>query len=85
MQGLIPSTPNPLLIWRASSKLKAASNAHLGAERLELGHSVVERQDLGGADEGEVKRVEEEHEVFALEDMRVRLLRDIAEREYRAF
>lgn len=27
---------------------------------------VVEGDDLGGADEGEVKRVEEEHNVFAV-------------------
>ena len=39
---------------------------HLSAEGLELGDPVVEGEDLGGADEGEVERVEEEHEVLAL-------------------
>ena len=41
---------------------------HLGTERLELCGPVVEGENLGGADEGEVQRVEEEHEVLALMD-----------------
>ena len=39
--------------------------SHLGADLPEFFHPVVESQDLGGADEGEVERVEEEDEVLA--------------------
>ena len=41
-------------------------DSHLCAERLELRDPVIECEDLGGADEGEVERVEEEDDVFAL-------------------
>ena len=46
------------------------SSSHLSAEGFELGDPVVEGEDLGGADEGEVERVEEEHEVLALKKER---------------
>ena len=45
-------------------------SSHLSAEGLELCDPVVEGEDLGGADEGEVERVEEEHEVLALKKER---------------
>ena len=38
---------------------------HRAAQRLELRRPVGEGDDLGGADEGEVKRVEEQDNVLA--------------------
>ena len=42
-------------------------SSYLCAKGLELSDPVIEGEDLGGADEGEVERVEEEHEVLSLE------------------
>ena len=38
---------------------------HRAAQRLELRHPLGEGDDLGGADEGEVERVEEEDDVLS--------------------
>jgi len=70
-QWNVHAAQTTLLPWRVDPgqvgelAVRGATD-HLAIDLAELGGALRERNDLGGAHEGEVQRVEEKHQVFAL-------------------
>ena len=66
--------PLPLAPGQVGELAVGGARDHRGVDGLKLPGPVIERDNLGGADEGEVQGVEEEDHVFALVVIKTDLL-----------